>query len=209
VKELGMGSPLEVGRASGIYLPNSPDRLQVAYMVVHVKADPMSFAPQLHQISSSVDPTLRLSELQRLKDVHNEILWAFRLWVRVTVVISVVAVLLSLAGIYAVLSFTVSRRTREIGVRVALGGSQLRVLLAIFRRPLLQVTLGIVVGGAIILAGGNLKTEMPGLTGDLTLRQFAIIIAYVVFMLGVCLLGCVVPARRALKVEPTVALRTD
>jgi putative ABC transport system permease protein len=209
VKELGMGSPIEVGRAAGIYLPTSPDRLQAVYMVVHVKGDPMTFGPQLHEISSSVDPTLRLSDLQRLKDVHDDILWAFRLWVRVTVVISAVAVLLSLAGIYAVLSFTVSRRTREIGVRVALGGGQLRVLLAIFRRPLLQVTLGIVVGGALIVAGGNLKTEMPGLTGDLSLKQFAIIVAYVVFMLGVCLLGGVVPARRALKVEPTVALRTD
>jgi ABC-type lipoprotein release transport system permease subunit len=61
----------------------------------------------------------------------------------------------------------------------------------------------------LIVAGGNLKTEMPGLTGDLSLKQFAIIVAYVVFMLGVCLLGGVVPARRALKVEPTVALRTD
>jgi predicted permease len=209
VKELGMGSPIEVGRAAGIYLPTSPDRLQVVYMVVHVKGDPMIFGPQLHEITSSVDPILRLSDLQRLKDVHDDILWAFRLWVRVTVVISAVAVLLSLAGIYAVLSFTVSRRTREIGVRVALGGSQPRILLAIFRKPLLQVTLGIVMGGALIVAGGNLKTEMPGLTGDLSLRQFAIIIVYVVFMLGVCLVGCVVPARRALKVEPTVALRTD
>ena len=209
VKELGMGSPLEVGRAAGIYLPASPDRLRVVYMLVHVRADPMSFAPQLREIFSSVDPMLRLSELQRLKNVHDDVLWAFRLWVRVTVVISAVAVLLSLAGIYAVLSFTVSRRTREIGLRVALGGSQLRVLLAIFRRPLLNVILGLAMGGALIVAGGNLKTEMPGLTGELSFQQFVIIVAYVVFMLGVCLLGCVVPARRALKVEPRVALRTD
>jgi putative ABC transport system permease protein len=209
VKELGMGSPIEVGRAAGVYLPASPDRLQVVYMLVHVKGDPMSFAPQLREISNAVDPTLRLSDLQRVKDVHNGFLWLIGLWVRVTVVISAVAVLLSLAGIYAVLSFTVSRRTREIGVRVALGGSRLRVLVAIFRRPLLQVTAGIVTGGALIVAGGNLKTQMPGLTGDLSFMQFAIIIGYVVCMLGVCLTGCVVPARRALQVEPTVALRTD
>jgi putative ABC transport system permease protein len=179
------------------------------YMLVHVKGDPMGFAPQLREIASAVDPMLRLSNLQRVKDVHDGFLWLIQLWVRVTVVISAVAVLLSVAGIYAVLSFTVSRRTREIGVRVALGGSQVRVLLAIFRKPLLQVIAGILTGGALIVAGGNLETQMPGLTGDLSSGQFAIIVAYVIFMLGVCLLGCVVPARRALKVEPTVALRTD
>jgi putative ABC transport system permease protein len=209
VKELGMGSPLEVGRAAGVYLPTSPDRLRAVYMLVHVKGDPMGFAPQLREIASAVDPMLRLSNLQRVKDVHDGFLWLIQLWVRVTVVISAVAVLLSVAGIYAVLSFTVSRRTREIGVRVALGGSQVRVLLAIFRKPLLQVIAGILTGGALIVAGGNLETQMPGLTGDLSSGQFAIIVAYVIFMLGVCLLGCVVPARRALKVEPTVALRTD
>ncbi len=209
VKELGMGSPIEVRRAAGIYLPASPDRLQMVYMLVHVQGDPMSFAPRLHEIASSAGPMLQLSELQRLKDVHHDILWGIRLWVRVSAIISAIAVLLSLAGIYAVLSFTVSRRTREIGVRVALGGSRLRVLLAIFRKPLVQVAFGIVVGGALIVAGGNLKTEMPGLNGDLSLQQFAIIVAYVILMLGVCLLGCVIPARRALKVEPAVALRTD
>jgi putative ABC transport system permease protein len=209
VKDLGMSSPLEVERAAGVYLPASPDRLQALHMLVHVKGDPTSFAPQLREIASSVDPMLRLSDLQPLTDVHEDFLWGIRLWMRVTMVISAVAVLLSLAGIYAVMSFTVSRRTREIGVRVALGGSRSRILLAIFRRPLLQVTFGIVMGGALIVALGNLETEMPGLTGDLSLRQFAIIVAYVVLMLGVCLLGCVVPARRALRVEPTVALRTE
>jgi putative ABC transport system permease protein len=209
VKELGMGSPLDVERAAGIYLPASPDRLETAYMLVHVKGDPTSFAPQLRQIASAVNPMLRLSDLQRLNEVNNDTLWGIRLWLRITIVISAVAVLLSLAGIYAVLSFTVSRRTREIGVRVALGGSQLRVLLAIFRKPLLQVTSGLLMGGALIVALGNLETQMPGLTGDLSPKQFAIIVAYVVLMFGVCLLGCVVPARRALRVEPTVALRTE
>ena len=50
---------------------------------------------------------------------------------------------------------------------------------------------------------------MPGLSGDLSLEQFAIVVAYAIFMLGVCLLACVVPTRRALSVEPTVALRVD
>jgi putative ABC transport system permease protein len=71
------------------------------------------------------------------------------------------------------------------------------------------VGLGVVAGGALIAFVATIETEMPGLQGDFSLGQFAIVVAYAVFMLGVCLLACVVPTRRALSVEPTVALRLD
>jgi ABC-type antimicrobial peptide transport system permease subunit len=133
------------------------------------------------------------------------------LWRRVTVALSGVALILSLAGIYAVLSFTVARRTREIGVRVALGASRRRVVAATFRRPLLQVTGGIAVGTAIVLAVAVLlkHTELPGADTALTLQDVAMIVGYGIVMLAVCMLGCAVPTRRALNIEPTVALRTE
>jgi ABC-type lipoprotein release transport system permease subunit len=56
---------------------------------------------------------------------------------------------------------------------------------------------------------GSVKTEMPGLSGDLSLAEWAMLAGYCVVMLGVCLLACIVPTRRALSVEPTVALRMD
>ncbi len=56
---------------------------------------------------------------------------------------------------------------------------------------------------------GSIETEMPGLNGELSAGQLAILAAYGVVMLGVCLLACIVPTRRALRVEPTVALRMD
>ena len=110
---------------------------------------------------------------------------------------SAVALILSLAGIYAVLSFTVARRTREIGVRVALGASRRRVVIAIFRRPLLQLTAGIVVGTAIVFAAASLikYTEFPGSESDITVQGMALIIGYGIAMLGVCMLGCVAPTR--------------
>jgi ABC-type lipoprotein release transport system permease subunit len=107
------------------------------------------------------------------------------------------------------LSFIVARRTREIGIRVALGASQGRVVAAIFRRPLSQVALGILAGSALIAVAGSIETDMPGLSGELSLMQVAMIVAHAILMLGVCLLACVVPTRRALGVEPTIALRMD
>jgi ABC-type antimicrobial peptide transport system permease subunit len=108
-----------------------------------------------------------------------------------------------------VLSFIVARRTREIGIRVALGASRQRVVGAIFRRPLIQVGLGILAGAALIAAAGSIETDMPGLSGGLSLKDVAMLLAYATLMLGVCLLACVVPTRRALSVEPTIALLMD
>jgi len=209
VKELGMGAPTRQGRAAGLYLPATPDRFDKVYMMMHLRGDPMTFGPQVREIATAVNPTLRLSELQRVDEVTNGILWVIKLWLRVTIVMTAVALVLSLAGIYAVLSFIVARRTREIGVRVALGANRKRVIAAIFRRPLIQVGLGILAGAALIAAAGSADTEMPGLSGGFSLMDAAILLAYATLMLGVCLLACVVPTRRALRVEPTVALRMD
>ncbi len=62
---------------------------------------------------------------------------------------------------------------------------------------------------ALIAAAGSIESEMPGLSGELSLKDVAMILAYATLMLGVCLLACVVPTRRALGVEPTLALRMD
>ncbi len=204
-----MGAPTRVGRAAGLYLPSSPDRLGRVYMMVHLRGDPLAFVPELREIATTIDPGLRLSEVQRVDQVTDAITWVLRLWLRVTTVMTAVALVLSLSGIYAVLSFIVARRTREIGVRVALGADRRRVISAIFRRPLIQVTVGVLAGSALLAFAGTLETELPGLTGSMTMTQWLLLGVYGLVMLGVCLLACIVPTRRALSVEPTIALRMD
>ena len=157
VRELGVGAPTTAGRAAGFYIPGTPDLFDQIHMMVHVRGgDPMTLAPQVRDAATAVDPSLRLVAVQRVNEANNDVLWVMGLWLRITVVLSGVALVLSLAGIYAVLSFTVARRTREIGVRVALGASRQRVVVATFRRPLLQVALGIVIGTAIIFTVATL-----------------------------------------------------
>jgi hypothetical protein len=211
VKELGMGAPTEKGRASGLYLPTLPQGLERVYMMVHAKGDPLSVVPRIRSIAGAVEPTLRLSEIQRVSEVSDVLLWILGLWMKITVLLTAIALLLSLAGIYAVLSFIVARRTREIGVRVALGASQRRIVVAIFRRPLIQVGIGVGVGGILIaLAAEALAhSEMSNAGTGVSLGLVVQLIAYGALMFGVCLLACAVPTRRALSVEPTEALRAE
>jgi predicted permease len=211
VKELGMGSPFEKGRASGLYLPTPPASLNNVYMLVHANGDPLSIVPRVRSIATAIDPTLRLTEIQRVSDVSDAMVWIMGLWIKVTVLLTAIALLLSLAGIYAVLSFIVARRTREIGVRVALGASSRRIILAIFRRPLIQVGVGVGVGGILIALAAEalVHSEMSNVGNGLSLALIAQLIAYGALMFGVCLLACIVPTRRALGVQPTEALRAE
>jgi ABC-type lipoprotein release transport system permease subunit len=97
-------------------------------------------------------------------------------------------------------------------VRVALGARRRRVLTAIFRRPLTQVGLGVAAGTTLIALGALAllhSGELAGAQSGFSLGQVALLVAYAAFMLGVCLLACVVPTRRALGVEPMVAIRVE
>ena len=118
--------------------------------------------------------------------------------------------MLALSGIYAVMSFAVSRRTREIGIRVALGSSRSRVVSTILRRPFIQVATGSVLGPIlfsmipIVLGlddGAFLITVTPAYVIGMA--------GYTVLMFGVCMLACLVPVRRVLRVDPIAALRTE
>jgi hypothetical protein len=212
VKDLGMIGAAESGRAAGLYLPATPGSDFPPQMVIHTQGDPMALVPRLRAIAGTIDPTLRLSEFQRMDQVASPLLWVLGMWLRSTLLMTAVALLLSLAGIYAVLSFTVARRTREIGVRVALGANRGRVLSAIFRRPLMQVGLGVTAGATLIALGAlalSRTTQFSTWPTGLSAGQIALLVLYAAFMLAVCLLACVVPTRRALRVEPTVAMRVE
>ena len=124
-------------------------------------------------------------------------------WFRMLLGMSALALVLSLAGIYAVMSFTVSRRTREIGIRIALGADRRRVVTAIFTRPIRQVAFGVVAGTGIV------AFMVSGATGALSPREIGLVVAYAAVMMLVCLLACIVPTRRAFRIEPTEALREE
>jgi len=120
-------------------------------------------------------------------------------------IVGAVALLLSTAGIYALISFTLARRTREIGIRTALGASPQRIITGILSRALLQIGLGVAVGfvpGVVIVGAVSAELGRNGLVDGLTIGA-----AVAAFVLIVAAVSCTAPLRRALRVDPTEALR--
>jgi ABC-type antimicrobial peptide transport system permease subunit len=213
VKELGMASAAMPQRAAGVYLPFVPGSQGSVKMIVHARGNALAMAPRVRELAMGVDAALQIEQAMRLDQVVTPLLWFSRLWMRIVMGLTAVALLLSLAGVYAVLSYIVARRTREIGVRVALGSSARRVILSIFRRPLIQVTVGVISGSVLIalaaIVAGN-TTQFRGTDiGALTPGEYVLLCVYAILMLGVCTLACVVPTTRALRVQPTEALRAE
>jgi putative ABC transport system permease protein len=177
-------------------------------VVIRARAAASALPSAVGRIAAEADPTLRLYEVMPLDDVRKADGLAYGFFSRVLAIVSAVAVLLSTAGVYSLMSFTLSRRTREIGIRVALGAAPRRIVAAIFSRAFAQIGLGIMAGsvpGYLLVARGA-----PELTrGAGTSTGLVATVAIATFIAGVTVLACLLPARRALRIPPTEALRAE
>ena len=176
------------------------------YLATHVKSgDPTSVVPTLHRMAAEISPELRLSDIQRLDQGTSYDARAWKGFADFILLVSAIALVLSLAGIYAITSFTVSRRTREIAIRVALGAQIANVVANVFRGPFFQVAMGVVVG--CVMVGALVALSGEGV-GTVT-RHGALLLVYGAAMMGVCALACIGPLLRVFRVEPTDVLRDD
>lgn len=200
VRDLGMAGLLDP-KVAGLYEPLELRSTSAVYVAARVSGDLTAASKALRQLAARTDVTLRVTEVQSLDRVTANALREVDFWTTLTGTLSLSAMMLSLTGIYAVMSFAVSRRTREIGIRVALGSDRHKVVLAVLRSPLRQLAGGIVAGAILTaLLSGQIVT---------TLSYQLAIAGYALLMFGVCLLACLVPARRALRVNPVDALRAE
>jgi predicted permease len=182
---------------SAMYQPRLPTASEGMSLAMRVR-DPDTFAARLRTVAADVDPTIRLTDVQPLAMVGGGEAKSNWVLTYVAWLISFIVLLLSATGIHSLMSFTVARRTREIGIRVALGARPGRIVAGIFSRALLQISAG-------VLAGSGLAALM----GIGSTRQLLLLLAADGIMLVVGLAACAVPVRRALTIDPTEALRAE
>ena len=200
VTDLPMLFPADWDEAAYIYGAASAAELDPVVVAVRVAGDAAPLAPRVAALARQVDAGLHLRDIVTLDEVVAQ--EHIRMVVGSVVFGSVllVALVFSAAGLYALMAVTVRRRTREIGIRIALGASPRRVLRTVFARAARQLGGGILAGNSLILL---IAWRADSLTAELVVSS----VVTSVIMTAVGVLACAGPARRALRVQPTEALR--
>jgi putative ABC transport system permease protein len=181
-------------------------------IAVRVRSGPAAFSNRLREITASVDPNLGLADVKTLNEAYqsrlDRVMGRMIAW---SIAVATLSLLfLSIAGIYALTSFAVTQRRREIGIRVALGAYRHRILGSIFSRAAMQLGLGVALGIALSVPIVSYwrKTDINGMVLGVPDTP-GLLIAVVALITVVGLAGAVGPATRGLKVEPTEALRAE
>lgn len=199
------GGPSIKGPMPRVFHPARPGENNAGTMVIRLGGSPSpQLAPRLRQIAATVDPGLRVEAVEGVVDAWDDSLTFLRLVAIAIIVVTVSVLLLSAAGIYAMMSFTVARRRREIGIRAALGADTRRILAGVFRRAAAQLAAGVALG---LTVAATLDWLGDGaLTAGNTLVLMPSVIAV---MAIVGLFAAIAPARRGLAVQPIEALRDE
>jgi predicted permease len=191
------------GDAVRVYHPLRAGAPGASNLVVRVRGvAPEAVATRVREIAAAIDPTLRVTDALSLPELHRLDERPGRLAVLAFGGLVLSVLLFSMAGVHALLSFTVAQRRKEIGIRTALGARPRQVLGSIFSRVLWQIGLGVGIGG---LLAGMMIVELTTTTGRAILTTATV----AALMLAVGLLAAFGPARRGLRVQPMEALREE
>lgn len=189
-----------------VYLPVRADPPRYSVVLVQSPADPAGIVPEVQEAMRGIDPDLPLYNVMTMEQLMADSRIAPRVFVLMLSVFAGIAVSLSVIGIYSVATLSVARRTREIGVRAALGAGQRQVSWLFLRRSLGYLAIGLPAGIVGALGVGQLLRSVlvqVGPTDPLTLAGTVLLLA------TVCIVAGLVPARKAARLDPMVALRAE
>ena len=180
--------------------------LRTMNLVIQTSVEPASVAKLAQQEIWRLDPQLAITQVQTMKKTISDSIAPQRFNLFLLLTIAFLAVFLAMVGVYGVISYAISQRTQEIGVRIALGASPSSIFSMILRHGLVLIFAGIVIGIAGSLA---LSRFLQSLLYGITTRDTVTFVAAPVLLIIIALAACYVPARRAMRLQPNVALRHE
>ena len=189
-----------------VYMPIPELTYPFMTLVLRTGGDPLSIAPAVRKALREIDPDQPVSDVRTMDEVMSATVSRARFNTLLLGLFAGLATLLAAIGIFGVMNYSVTLRTREIGLRMALGAKPGQVLMLVLRQGLVLTAIGIAAGLAGALA---LTRVMSGLlfgVGSTDPSTFAAIVLLLTF---VSLIACYLPARRATRVDPQIALRYD
>jgi predicted permease len=184
----------------------TPQRVMGATFELRAAADPRVILPAIRKAVAEVNPDLPLFDVSTESEQIDRLLFQERLVARISGFFGLLALVLACIGLYGLLSYEVSRRTREIGIRMALGAQPGGVLKLVLRQGFVLAIVGSIVGIGVALA---LTRYLGSMLYDVHANDPATIIGAVALLILVALAACYIPARRATRVDPLVALRYE
>lgn len=176
------------------------------YSVVRTQMDPLSLEPEVRSLVASMDPNIPITDVRTMRERVALELAQPRFAMVLLSAFAVLALILTLVGLYGVMAYSVARRTREIGVRLALGAPRTMVLQMVLRQAAVLVTIGTALGVAGTLASAPLLRAFLFGTGERNPDVLALVCGLVA-VTG--LLAAYLPARKAMQVDPSIALRYE
>jgi putative ABC transport system permease protein len=189
-----------------IYLPYRADPQRFVSLLVRGSGDPARITALVREEMRAIEPDIPLFRIQTMDQMLAQQRWPFRTFGSMFALFAVIALVLSAVGLYAVTAYSVTQRTAEIGVRMALGAQPKQVMWLVMRRSLIQLAIGVPLGIAGAFGVGILLKSLLVQTSSrdpLTIGVIALL------MILVSLAACFWPARRATRLDPVSALRYE
>jgi hypothetical protein len=201
VRHYGLERPMR----PGIYVPMSPDR-RVSSVAIRTATDPAAFVATARAVVRELDPELPMYRVRTMEQALSQSLAQRAMYSWLLAVFAAATLVLAAGGSYGVTSYLVSQRTRELGIRIALGARRGDIVRTVLRRSLVVATAGILAGVGVSL---SLTRMLADLLFGVSPRDAGALGAAAVILVALALAANVLPARRAASTDPMRSLRAE
>ena len=189
-----------------VYVPHRIESPRASVLILRTRGDPADVTALIRDTMRVLEPDLPLFNIQTMDALLAEQRWMFRTFGSMFATFALIALLLSAVGLYAVTAYSVTQRTQELGLRVALGAQPGQVLWLVLRQGLMQLAIGLPIGLAGAFGVGRLLQSVLVQTSP---TDPVTLVSIVAVLVGAAMLACLWPARRAAHLDPSAALRYE